>query len=775
MGKKLVIVESPAKAKTINKYLGSDYIVEASMGHIRDLPNSRLGIQIDKKFEPEYEVIPGRKKTVSQLLKAAKTADSVYLAPDPDREGEAIAWHLSLALKLPEEKTFRVTFNEITRKAVQDAFTHPSKIDLAKVNAQQARRVVDRIVGYKISPLLWKKVARGLSAGRVQSVAVRLIVDREREIAAFKPEEYWSITARLSPGRDAQSAEPQSFSAELKKLDGRDVTLGKEGHIRNENQALLLVEELRKAVYAVRDIRQKRQKSHPYPPFTTSTLQQQASIRLGFTAQRTMRIAQQLYEGVDIGGEEGTVGLITYMRTDSVRISDEAVTSVRSLIGTSYGPDYLPGQPNFYKSKAGAQQAHEAIRPTDVNRKPEEVGVHLSSDQLRLYRLIWERFVASQMADAEFDVTEVDIEAGRGWFLARGRVMVFEGHLRVTNPAVKQEAAKKEKAAADEEGKEDSGSEPGEDQTIPVLAVNQVLELLGLDPSQHFTKPPPRYSEASLVKALEREGIGRPSTYAPIITTIQDRGYVTKVGRQFHATDLGILVTDKLVKHFPDILDVKFTSAMEENLDKIEDGVDWVQVTDEFYQVFKRDLDAAIKDMTSVQAELSQSTEVDVKCEKCGAKMVVRISRRGKFLGCSAFPKCRNTRPFGNAGGDALTATSPAPTAVDEKCEACGKPMVVRQARKGRSRGARFLSCSGYPACKTIKPFSTGIACGREGCQGVLVEKAARGRVFYGCSRYPECDFTANKLPSAPAATQEETGTGDAVPSNSVPADGPAG
>ncbi|MDA1139308.1 MAG: type I DNA topoisomerase [Planctomycetota bacterium] len=741
MAKKLVIVESPAKAKTINKYLGNDFKVEASMGHVRDLPSSRLGIDVENGFAPEYEIMESRKTTVNNLKKAAKNCEALYLAPDPDREGEAIAWHLADALGVPPEKTFRVTFNEITKKAVLAAFNSPTKIDISKVNAQQARRIWDRLVGYKISPILWKKVAKGLSAGRVQSVAVRLIVEREREIGAFVPEEYWRILATLS----AQAAGSEKFIAELRKLDGEDVGLGKKVHLQSEEQTIALRDELEKADYQVTEIRRKRQKNNPVPPFITSTLQQQASTRLGYTAQRTMRIAQQLYEGMEVGGDEGPVGLITYMRTDSVRISDEALTTTRELIGREFGPEYLPEEPNFYKSKSGAQEAHEAVRPTDVERTPEKMKEFLDNDQLKLYRLIWSRTVASQMTPAEYDVTEVDISAGRALFLARGRVMLFDGHLRVSGLTASKKAKKKK--PEDEEEVEDSGPDLT-NQVLPPLEKDEALDLKELSPSQHFTKPPARYNEASLVRILEREGIGRPSTYAAIISTIQTRGYVKKEGRNFSATDLGILVTDKLVKHFPDILDIKFTSGMEESLDRIEEGgVDWIKLTTDFYKVFEVDLEKAVKEMRSVNQDLAEQESPDIDCPKCGTKMVVRFSKNGKFLGCPAFPKCRSTMPMPGEDGQTERAE---PEVTDEKCEDCGKPMVIRTARRGRSKGSRFLACSGYPDCKSIKPFKLDQKCQKEGCDGGLVEKAYRGRKFYGCSNYPECDFVLNKLSEKP-------------------------
>ena len=754
MSTKLVIVESPAKAKTIGKYLGEDFKVEASMGHIRDLPSSRLGIEIEKDFEPEYEIIDSRRKTFTKLKKAVRESDEFYLAPDPDREGEAIAWHLAEALRLPADKTFRVTFNEITKRAVLAAFDNPSRLDHKKIDAQQARRILDRLVGYKISPLLWKKVAKGLSAGRVQSVAVRLIVEREREVEAFNAEEYWRIIAKLS-AHDRKKP-PQPFLAELRELDGKEVGLGKAVPIQSGDEAAQLKEELEKATYKIIDIRQKRQKNNPSPPFITSTLQQQASTRLGYTAQRTMRIAQDLYEGIDVGGGEGPVGLITYMRTDSVRVAAEALEGVRRLIAHDYGKEYLPEEPNFYKSKAGAQEAHEAVRPTDVDRTPESVKPHLETQQFKLYKLIWERFVASQMPPAEYDVTEADIEAGRALFIARGRVMIFDGHLKVLGRPADRKSAKAKKEEEEENGVQAADLS---DQVLPPLETGQPLDLHELSPSQHFTKPPPRYTEASLVKTLEKEGIGRPSTYAPIISTIQDRGYVKRQSRQLHPTDLGVLVTDKLVKHFPDIMDIKFTSGMEENLDKVEEGTDWVKVTRDFYVLFKKDLDKAVTEMQRVSDDLAQE-DVKIDCEKCGEKMVIRLSKRGKFLGCSAFPRCRNTKPMPGSEEEEQMARLAEPEETDAKCDECGKAMVVRLARRGRSRGSRFFACSGYPKCKSIKPYTTSVPCPKDGCEGLLVEKAGKGRVFYGCSKYPDCDQVANELPqsdSKPSTPESDT------------------
>jgi DNA topoisomerase-1 len=742
----LVIVESPAKAKTIQKYLGKGYKVAASMGHVRDLPKKELGVDIENNFRPTYTALRDRSKPLKAIRAAAKDADRVYLAPDPDREGEAIAWHVAEALKLPDAKTFRVTFNEITKSAIRAAFQHPGKIDMAKVNAQQARRILDRIVGYQLSPLLWKKVAKGLSAGRVQSVAVRLIVEREKEIRAFEPEEYWELAARLRP-----KGTEDEFRAEL--VEWQDEKF----RPSNQEQTDAVVAALESADYTITRVEKKHQKISPGPPFNTSLLQQRASSMLRFAARRTMRVAQQLYEGVDIG-DEGSVGLITYMRTDSFRIAGDAANACRDVIREQFGDGYLPPKTRFFKSRKGAQEAHEAIRPTDVHRTPDQLKPVLSADQLKLYDLIWRRFVASQMKDAEYDVTEVDIRAADGLLQAKGRIRTFDGYTRVVP------------------GKDDKNL-----QELPALDQGGALDLLELLPSQHFTKPPPRYTEASLVRTLEREGIGRPSTYATIISTIQDRGYVKQVRRAFHATDLGIVVTDLLLGSFPRIMDVQFTSEMETKLDRIEEeDRDWVHVLDEFYRLFKENLDKAQDEMKRVKGKevegetcpecgkplvqrwskfgpflgcsgypdcryiKSDEDEEDedtpeVNCPKCGKPMVVKRGRGGKFLGCSGYPKCKTTMKIGRDG-----KPLPPPEPTDEKCEKCGEMMLIRHSARGR-----FLACSGFPKCRNTKPLPTDVDCPKEGCDGKLMWKRGRGRRkgFYGCTNYPDCDFTARELP----------------------------
>ncbi|MBI1852732.1 MAG: type I DNA topoisomerase [Planctomycetes bacterium] len=735
MGKSLVIVESPAKAKTINKFLGSKFVVKASMGHVRDLPKKKLGIDVEHDFAPEYIVIRGRGKTVSDLRKTAEKADAVYLAPDPDREGEAIAWHLLEALKIPAEKAHRVTFNEITKKAIEEAFKHPRAISMDKVNAQQARRVLDRLVGYQLSPLLWKKVARGLSAGRVQSVAVKLIVQREREIRAFVSEEYWKITATLKKGDpsavvprivlagtpDAPVAEeplePDAFLAELEKLDGQPF------QAKTGDEAKALVEELRGAAYVVRSVERKETDEKAPPPFITSTLQQQGSIRLHYSAKKTMMLAQQLYEGVEIGSE-GAVGLITYMRTDSTSVSQEAIGEIRKFIPERFGAAYLPDTAPRFKARAGAQEAHEAVRPTSVYRTPADMKSFLTGDQFRLYELIWKRFVASQMKPARIAVTTVQVEAKRGTFVARGREILFDGHTVV------------------------SGTRSADDEPVlPSMREGERLALVALAPTQHFTKPPARYTEATLVKALEKRGIGRPSTYAPIISTIEARNYVRKEKRKFFATDLGEIVTDRLEAHFPHIMDVEFTKRMEGELDEIEDAkANWVAVLREFYTLFQDDLKRAYVEMKGDVPE--------EKCEKCGKPMAIKFSRHGKFLACTGYPECKSSRP--------LEGPRPAPEATDKVCEKCGKPMVIKTGRRGR-----FLACSGYPECKNARnldgegpppPRETDIVC--EKCGKPMVIRTGKRGEFLACTGYPKCknamDVDEKGQPVKPEITDEK-------------------
>ena len=717
MAKSVVIVESPAKARTIGKILGKGYEVASCMGHVRDLPAKAFGVDIEQGFKPRYQVLPSRRKVVGALRRAVKGAEAVYLASDPDREGESIAWHLAEALRVPKARVRRVTFNEITGRGVRRGFESPRAIDMDLVHAQQARRILDRIVGYQLSPLLWKKVARGLSAGRVQSVALRLVVEREKEIQAFTPEEFWRITASLVP-LEAPEAEVEAatFRAELARVDGEKVAIADEG------AASALLERIAGQDFAVAKVATKRRAGRPLPPFATSQLQQAASVRLGFRPRRTMRVAQQLYEGIEVG-DEGSVGLITYMRTDSFRVADEAVGECRGFIAERYGGDYLTAKPRHYRARRGAQEAHEAIRPTAVARTPEALESCLGRDQLKLYRLIWERFVASQMADAQFDVTQVDVQAGPATFRARGRVVVFDGHTRAY-------AALRRKDDAE--------------QALPALREGMGLRCLELAPTQHFTKPPARYTEASLVKTLEREGIGRPSTYAQIITTIQDRGYVEVRDKAFHAKELGIVTNDALLPFFENIINTKFTAQLEQHLDDVEEAKrGWLEVLEEFYEPFKADLERAAAEMPSVKQQLAEQT--DEVCEKCGAPMVVRLSKRGRFLACSAFPKCRNTRRLTADGEPAEVET------LDEKCPECGEPLSVRTGRRGK-----FVGCTAFPKCRYTREIAaegdageqppkpaaepTGESCPQCG-EPLLVRVGRRGK-FIGCSGFPKCRFT---------------------------------
>ncbi len=707
MAKNLIIVESPAKARTITRIVGPAYDVTSSMGHLRDLPASRLGVDIEHNFAPHYIVIQKRRKVAKQLQAEARNKETIYLAPDPDREGEAISWHLERLLRDDEaaqakkadgkpaagkkpasrkaasrdglpaaarqqagRKIYRIAFHEITSDAVKAALARPGKIDLRKVDAQQARRILDRLVGYSLSPLLWKKVGRGLSAGRVQSVALRLIVDRETQIEAFVPQEYWTIDAAL---RKASGGPP--FSAQL------DTIGGKKADVKTQADAARIAQELRRQSFVVASVEEKEQKRYPKPPFTTSTLQQEAFNKLGFSSARTMRIAQQLYEGLEVGGE-GPVGLITYMRTDSVRVAQEALQAVRGLIGKRYGKRFLPAQPRAYKSRKSAQEAHEAIRPTSVARAPELLTTYLTEEQRALYQLIWQRFVASQMADAVDRVVTAQIAAGPFGLKAIGRTSLFAGWTQVYQEA--------------EEPRDEDAPKAAE---LPPLARGDKLTLLDVTPSQHFTKPPRRYTDASLVRALEEQGIGRPSTYAPTIQTIVGRDYVRRTGGSLVPTSLGRIVTEMLIEHFPEVMDLKFTAEMEEELDRIEEGdLEWVSVVRHFYTPFSSRVVSAQEKMRNVKREVI-------------------------------------------------------PT--DQTCEQCGKPMVIKWGRFGQ-----FMSCSGYPDCKNAKPLPTGVKCPQPGCGGDLVERRARSRHFYGCSHYPACRYTTRRLDQAPngATTSEANG-----------------
>ncbi|MBV8833504.1 MAG: type I DNA topoisomerase [Acidobacteriaceae bacterium] len=768
MAKSLVIVESPAKAKTIGKYLGKQFIVKASLGHVKDLPKKDLAVDVERDFTPKYEVIEGKKKLIAELKQAAKSVDSVYLAADPDREGEAICWHLQEELepkKADKPAIFRVMFNEITANAVKKAFEKPLSVNINLVEAQQARRVLDRLVGYKISPLLWDKVRRGLSAGRVQTVAVRLIVEREREIRAFQKQEYWTIDVALN------AKKPPTLVARLNKVRNETPTVG------DEKTATGIVDDLDEAKYIVHSVTTREKRRNPVPPFITSTLQQEASRKLRFSVKRTMMLAQGLYEGKELG-KEGSVGLITYMRTDSTRVSEDALTEVRKFVDERYGNEkvtlegatYLPKAPNVYKTKKDAQDAHEAIRPTSVFRTPESLEKHLAEDELKLYRLIWVRFVASQMTPAVLDQTSIDIAAkGKSktdyLFRATGSVLKFEGFLKVY-----------------EEGK-DQKDEDDEDlkHKLPAVKEGEELRFKEIRPEQHFTEPPPRYNEATLVKKLEADGVGRPSTYASILSTIQDREYVKKEGGRFTPTELGMVVTDLLLENFNDLFDVKYTARMEEELDEIEDGrIEWRAAMAEFYNRFQKDLEHAERNMTDIKR---MERPTDLVCEKCGKPMVIKWGKHGSFIACTGYPECTNTRE--------LTVDLPDVDKADfseqdetEYCENCGRPMVLKKGRFGQfyacsgypdckttkqiggeqrkdvpledkcpqcdsnlvqkfGRYGEFVACSNYPKCKYVKQKTIGVPCPNCSEGEVVERRSKRGRTFYGCNRYPDCDFVA--------------------------------
>jgi DNA topoisomerase I len=781
LAKGLVIVESPAKAKTIQKYLGKGFTVEASLGHVKDLPKSTLGVDVENDFDTEYVVIPGKEKVVARLKKLAQGMDSIYLAPDPDREGEAIAAHLAEELgdngktkkkkkkkDAEPERIRRVTFNEITQRAVREAFEHPRDIDQNLVDAQQARRVLDRLVGYQVSPLLWDKVRRGLSAGRVQTVALRLIVEREREIKAFEKKEYWTIDATLA------GPKPPAF-------DARFLGKGEEKiEVTNGEDAEKIRTALEKADWVVRTVDRKERRRNATPPFTTSKLQQDSSRKLRFSVKRTMMIAQRLYEGVELG-EEGLVGLITYMRTDSVRVSNEALAEVREYIKSQYGDPYLPGSPNAYKEKKAAQAAHEAIRPTSAMRHPDQIKQYLKEDEFKVYTLIWQRFVASQMTPAVFDQTTIDIDAKTAaeifWFRVTGSVEKFDGFLKVY---------KESKEGKDEEDEELKHK-------LPPLEPGQKLTLKALKPEQHFTEPPPRYNEASLVKELEERGIGRPSTYSAILSTIQERQYVQKLGGKFTPTEIGLVVTDLLVENFPDIFDIQYTARLEEELDEIEEGKEtWTDALADFYKKFEKDLRYASKHMENIKR---MEKPTDEKCERCGSPLVIKWGKHGSFYACSSYDKedpnsCTFTKenPINLPDLDSADVQE---TTQEEYCENCGRVMVLKRGRFGQfmactgypdckttrrldqgkkvpdipldevcpkcgrnmmirhGRYGEFTTCSGYPECKYVKQNFIGVKCPL--CkEGELVEKRARkGNTFYGCGNYPKCKFTSAHKPIA--------------------------
>lgn len=739
MGKTLVVVESPAKAKTIKKYLGTKFEVLASKGHIKDLPK-KLGVDIEKGFQETYEVVPGKEKVVLELKQAAKGVDEVLLATDPDREGEAIAWHIAEELKPAKKTTRRVEFHEITKKGVEYGVAHPRELDKNLYDAQRARRVLDRIVGYDVSALVWSKLAFGLSAGRVQSVALRLVVDREREIEAFVPEEYWNCGAALAPPNGGGSA--HAFLARLVSRDGEKLA------VKNAAEAGAVRTHLEKASYAVTKITKSERKRHPPAPYTTSKLQQDAVNRLGFGAKRAMQIAQGLYEGIDLGKDGGPVGLITYMRTDSTRLSPDAVNAAREFIGTRYGKEWVPAQPNVFKSKKNAQDAHEAIRPTSMELGPESVRRHLKDEQFKLYKLIWDRFVASQMTPALYDQTSIDIQAtanGAGYGLrASGRVLRFSGWLEAYGKA--ESSAKSAPLAGEGDGDEARATPDAReakdiladdaDATLPELAEGQVLRLItppGVITEQKFTQPPPRYTEASLVRELEERGIGRPSTYAEIISKVQARDYAEKIdGARFQPTTLGKFVVDGLVRSELDFMDPAFTSKMEEELDEVEAGKEErVDLLKRFYKRFRLQLDASKKG----KRWNPDPEPTDQVCDLCGGVMLKRWSRNGWFLGCKNYPECRNTRDLGSDG----RPSQPRETGIT--CDKCGKSMVIKSGRFGE-----FISCTGYPECKNAKPVPLGVKCPK--CGGDIIEirsKKARGRSFYGCSNYAaeaiKCDF----------------------------------
>lgn len=757
MSKSLVIVESPAKAKTIGKYLGSDFIVKASLGHIKDLPKSDLAVDVERGFEPTYEVIEGKKKLMGELRAAAKGVDAIYLAADPDREGEAICYHLQEELaskKADGPKIFRVMFNEITATAVRKAFENPLQVNTNLVDAQQARRVLDRLVGYKISPLLWDKVRRGLSAGRVQTVALRLIVDREREIQAFLKEEYWTIDVALN------AKKAPVLKARLAKINGENQA------IENEERSQQIVKDLADRAYSVQAVGTKEKRRNPVPPFITSTLQQEAARKLRFSVKRSMIIAQRLYEGVELGAE-GSIGLITYMRTDSVRVSDDALADVRQFVGERYGAPYLPEKPNVYKGKKDAQDAHEAIRPTASMRTPDSLAPFLQEDELKLYRLIWMRFVASQMTSAVFDQTTIDVLA-KGIskteyvFRATGSVPKFDGFLAVY-----------------EEGKDAKDEDDDELKLkLPLVTQGEELKFKSLDPEQHFTEPPPRFNEATLVKELEAKGVGRPSTYASILSTIQEREYVKKEGGKFYPTELGTVVTDLLTESFGDIFDLRYTARMEEELDEIEEGkVDWRTAMGSFYERFAVDLERAATQMTDIKR---MEKPTDFICEKCGKPMVIKWGRHGSFIACTGYPECSNTRELPSAQPEEMGEQG-----EEEYCPNCGRGMVLKKGRFGQfyacsgypdckttkqigqaakqadvpldeicptcsknlvkkfGRFGEFVACSNYPTCKYVKQKTVGVICPTCKTGDIIERRSKKGKTFYGCNRYPECDFVA--------------------------------
>jgi DNA topoisomerase-1 len=723
--KALVIVESPSKAKTIQKYLGREYIVKASVGHIKDLPKSKLGVDPKKKFEPDYQIIPSKAKVIEELRKFSKQVPELYLATDPDREGEAIAWHINEELKQRGKKVHRVLFNSITKPAVLEAMSKPGKLDEQKFHAQQARRILDRLVGYKISPLLWDKVKRGLSAGRVQSVALRLIVERDSEIKAFKPEEYWEVGGTFSKdGTD--------FDARLFKTNGKDPELGSKSAVDR------LLSDLKGAEWKISRIEQKERSRKPTPPFITSRMQQEAARKLGFSAKKTMTLAQHLYEGVDLG-DMGTHGLITYMRTDSVRIEPGALGEVREYIQSHFGKEFLPAEPNVYKSKKSAQEAHEAIRPTSLEYTPEKVQHFLEKDEFRLYQLIWNRFVASQMTQAVYDQTAVDVvtrdKSGNDQiFRATGSVMKFAGFTQVYTEGKEDADRRKRLAQGQTEDDSQTSGEEGDDKILRLPNIHEGDSVQGskFDPSQHFTQPPPRYTDASLIRDLEEKGIGRPSTYASILSNLQDREYVEKREGRYFPSELGQVVTDLLVASFPDILNSEFTADMETQLDDIEEGkADWVKTLSKFWKPFEKTLETAKIQMKNVKR---QEVPTDIICEKCNHHFVIKWGKLGSFLACSHYPECKNTQDFKkDEQGKILIVPK---EFTDKKCEKCGQPMVVKSGKFGK-----FLACSDYPNCKFTAAITLGIPCPLCATGEIAQKQSRYRRIFFSCNKWPACNF----------------------------------
>lgn len=706
MAKSLLIVESPTKAKTLERYLGKDFVVKASVGHIKDLPGHKLGINLDEEFKPEYQVMRGKKKIIEELKKAAGKADVVYLGPDPDREGEAIAWHIAEEIEANGKPLRRVLFYELTQKAIREALAHTNELNRKLYEAQQARRILDRLVGYLISPLLWEKVKRGLSAGRVQSVALRIICGREKEIQKFEREEYWTIDARVSPRPDAPSG-AWPFAARLLRYKKKKCEIGSGEEAERHAGAL------RSLPYLVSKVEKKERQRRALPPFITSTLQQDAARKFHYSARQTMSIAQKLYEGIE-AGSHGAVGLITYMRTDSTRLSQDAVQAARDFILERWGKEYLPAKPAAYKSKETAQGAHEAIRPTDVARTPESIAGFLSKEQLKLYTLIWKRFVACQMGPALVDQTTIDIAAGDYGLRATGSIVTFPGFLTLY-----------------EEGRDEPAAEGG-DVRLPDVSAGQPLDLLDVEPRQHFTQPPPRFTEATLIKTLEELGIGRPSTYATIISTILDREYVTRQKQRLSPTELGMIIDSLLEANFPSIVDVDFTAKMEKSLDEIERGeYPYLRLLSGFYEGFSKVLESARSGMVNLK---SAGWPTELNCPRCNQPLKIRFSRGGPFLACSGYPECSFTSDYERDEKGHIHAVERQEKPSGEVCEKCGQPMVLKHGRYGN-----FLACSGYPKCRNTRPISTGISCPREGCGGHLVERMSRRGRFYGCSKYPEC------------------------------------